>query len=73
MVSNPKSLEDKIDWKQWIPVAGIYFAIKDGTNNRPSLAKSEDLLIFHGSAVYQSLSLIGSILAASYLAYKISH
>lgn len=57
---------DKPDWKQWLPVYGIYRTIKDVRNDRPSIIinETEDgveqarLSVFSGSAIYQAASVV---------------
>ncbi|MCD4666202.1 hypothetical protein K8R47_00120 [archaeon] len=50
----------KPDWKQWVPVYGIYQIFKDKVNNKPSLADDfadKELRLFC-SVLYQSTSVV---------------
>lgn len=53
-----KNLEGKlfgVDWKQFLPVYGIYKAIKDRVNDQHSLCDSEHKIRFLSSQVYHAL------------------
>ena len=55
------------DWKQWIPVYGIYKAIADAKANKPSIAQSfegDHDARFYLSAFYHSTTTIGVIIGA---------
>lgn len=50
-------LEEKPDWKQWLPVYGIYELIKDGLNKRP-IVNPNSALAKYTWVIYQSASII---------------
>lgn len=56
---------DKPDWKQWLPVYGIYKTLKDNSNNKPNIifSRTEPTsdLVFWGSALYQGVSTVTAV------------
>ncbi len=62
-LKNLEQKTEKIDWKEWTPIYGIYQANKDFKEKRPNIFDINNLLIFFGSALYQAVS-IGAVLGA---------
>ncbi len=57
MTTPNKNLEQKtkkIDWKEWIPVYGIYQIYKYTNKNKPGVLDGENSLLLN--AAYQTLS-----------------
>ena len=66
-----KTLEqktEKIDWKEWIPVYGIYQNIRNDSENKPT-ATEEEYSFPH--AVYQAVSTIAVGMGLYILAEKL--
>jgi hypothetical protein len=58
---------DKPDWKQWLPVYGIYKMIADGFKRKPTIIDNRrGEAVFLGSAIYQATSLIALNFGASF-------
>ena len=62
--------KDKPDWRQWIPIYGIYKSIKDDSNGKPSLCDSTIKkrfclgLVYHGAvSIYPILKGIEKIIS----------
>ena len=54
---------ENLDWKQWIPIYGIYKTMKDASEGKPSLADFESHRIrFAGSAIYQGVTVTGALI-----------
>ncbi len=69
MKCKSESLEkklDKPDWKQWLPIWGVYQIVKDGVNGKPSIIinRTEQGVepakprVFFGSMAYQAASVL---------------
>ena len=59
MESTSESLEKKVDWKQWIPVYGIYQIKRDLDKGKPT---------FNMSNIYHAISTVG-IVVGTYIFY----
>jgi hypothetical protein len=58
---------DKPDWKQWLPVYGIYQLVSDGFKRKPTIIDNRrGETIFLGSAIYQATSLIALTYGVSF-------
>lgn len=51
---------EKADWKQWVPIYGIYKAYKDSNEDKPSIMTTSNDLIFFGNAVSQAISVVSA-------------
>ncbi|MCK4553071.1 hypothetical protein KAT80_02615 [Candidatus Pacearchaeota archaeon] len=79
MESKSESLERKLEspnWKQWLPVYGIYQVIKDKLGDKPTIIDFErGAGSFYGSAAYQAVSIAvasgGTIYGLHQLAEKL--
>lgn len=70
MEHKPESLERKLgkpDWKQWLPIYGIYQIIKDSHNNKPTMVDERDSAKYWGMTIYQSVSIFGTVGGIGYL------
>ena len=60
MENKPESLEEKLgrsDWKQWLPVYGVYQANRDFCNGKPSIL-NQDNSPHLGILFYQTFSFL---------------
>jgi len=68
-----ESLETRLErpnWKQWLPVYGVYSMIKDGLNNGPFVGDSKTSpKVDWGYGIYQSISIITLTLGVCYFVY----
>lgn len=55
------SLEDKIDWKQWLPFYGIYEIFKDFYNGKPTILTSDNEKVFVGGVIYHAITTPASV------------
>ena len=69
---------DKPNWKQWLPVYGIYQNIKDALNDKPNMILTTDggiqptrPAVFLGSSAYQAVSVVGTAYGLYQLAEKL--
>ncbi len=71
-MSSSNSLEERIDWKQWIPIYGVYRAYQDFFQGKPSIvgrirensdSQRTSNNLFYGSAVYHSVVALSSLAA----------
>jgi len=76
MENQSESLEkklDKPDWKQWLPVYGIYQVDKDIKDSRPTLIDiGRGEAIFLVSATYQAVSIAVAIIGTAYWLYQLA-
>jgi len=67
----PKSLETRLerpDWKQWLPIYGVYRVLKDAKDNKPNILNPDGApIIFYGASAYQAISIVGLINGITYL------
>ena len=74
MKNQNKSLEkklEKINWKEFLPIIGIYYVKKDFKKNKPTISQEKYLKLWKGYIVYQGLSIEGSLLGVGYLIKEI--
>jgi hypothetical protein len=62
---------DKPNWKQWLPVYGIYQVNKDLFDDKPTIIDREDSASWYDSAAYQAVSIIATVYGLSQLAEKL--
>ena len=70
MENKSESLERKLDrpdWKQWLPVYGIYQVKKDIFDNKPTVIDREFSASWIGSGIYQAVSIYGLLQLAEKL------
>ena len=56
--------EQKPDWKQWIPIYGIYKTGRDADNGKPSMLDNHPLLAVGYHSAITGGVIIGAILVA---------
>lgn len=67
MKSKPESLEmmlEKPNWKQWLPIYGVYQIKKDFFRGKPTIIDKGKGLSYNGSALYQAISIVGAYIGA---------
>ena len=82
MANEQESLEQKVkkpDWKQWLPIYGMYKVEKDFEDHQPTILDGDSAGRIMGTVFYHSLSLVavtvttgaGLMYAVEYLAEKL--
>jgi len=66
--------DDKPDWKQWIPIYGIYEVCRAASKGEPTIYKNPEhpLLQFYGTAFYHAVVALGTVTGLAYGVTKIA-
>ena len=71
MISTLEKKAEKANWKQWLPVYGIFKAYKDSNEDKPSIMTTSNDLVFFGNAVSQAISVVSAGHGLYYLAERL--